>query len=162
MILLSSPFSPFSPSSPGAFGADWTEKVLNTVMFPPLCKSMGDIPVSLSQRIEEEMGNEKSDNIQMELEIPESESGNTQTNSNSNSNSGSGSESELEAEKESQKGEQKEERKGEEKEEGLVQARFTPPIVTFVTGNAKKLAEVKDILLTYKTSFTLISEKVKK
>ena len=125
---------------------------------------MGDIPVSLSQKIEEEMGNEKSGNIKMELEIPESESGNTQTNSNSNSNSGSGSgsESELEAEKESQKGEQKEEMKGEEKEEGLVQARFTPPIVTFVTGNAKKLAEVKDILLTYKTSFTLISEKVKK
>ena len=127
---------------------------------------MGDIPVSLSQKIEEEMGNEKSGNIKMELEIPESESENTQKNSNSNLNSnlnsGSGSGSELEAEKQSQKGEQKEERKGEEKEEGLVQARFTPPIVTFVTGNAKKLAEVKDILLTYKTSFTLISEKVKK
>ena len=156
VILLSSPFSS------GAFGADWTEKVLKTVMFPPLCKSTGDIPVSLSPKMEEEMLNEKSGNIKTELEIPESKSENTETNSNSNSGSGS----ELEAEKESQKGgqkvEQKEEREEEKKEEGFVQARFTPPIVTFVTGNAKKLAEVKDILLTYKTSFTLISEKVTK
>ena len=39
-------------------------------------------------------------------------------------------------------------------------ASVVPPVVTFVTGNAKKLEEVDYILKTYETPFKLISEKV--
>ena len=39
-------------------------------------------------------------------------------------------------------------------------ASIVPPVVTFVTGNAKKLEEVDYILKTYETPFKLISEKV--
>ena len=138
----------------GAFGADWTERVLNTVMFPPICHSTEDASVSQSQKVEGEMQKEESGSIKMKLDINESKSEKNVIES--------GLKSELESEKEIEKGEQKEEDKEEGKREleGSVPARFIPSVVTFVTGNAKKLEEVKDILLTYKTSFKLISEKV--
>ena len=123
-------------------------------MFPPICHSTEDASVSQSQKVEVEMQKEESGSIKMKLDINESKSEKNLIES--------GSKSELESEKEIEKGEQKEgdEEEGKREEEGSVPARFIPSVVTFVTGNAKKLEEVKDILLTYKTSFKLISEKV--
>ena len=124
-------------------------------MFPPICHSTEDAFVSQSQKVEVVMQKEESGSIKMKLDINELKSEKNVIES--------GSKSELESEKEIEKGDQREEDKEEGKgeEEGSVPARFIPSVVTFVTGNAKKLEEVKDILLTYETSFKLISEKVK-
>ena len=118
----------------GAFGAEWTETVLSTVMFPPITTSInaaGNVPASSSQQIDEVKEEEYRGIKRKLIEKISSED--------------PGPEVGIEGGKEN-----KPER-----------ARFIPSVVTFVTGNAKKLKEVEEILLTYQTSFKLVSEKVR-
>ena len=118
----------------GAFGAEWTETVLSTVMFPPITTSInaaGNVPASSSQQIDEVKEEEYRGIERKLIEKISSED--------------PGPEVGIEGGKEN-----KPER-----------ARFIPSVVTFVTGNAKKLKEVEEILLTYQTSFKLVSEKVR-